>query len=222
MTLSCTAFDEGLASRVPYESAARTLTQRKQTFSVSFHAYCLIVDVLQNALKSWTNAYAHLFTQGYTVRQVSSHFLHALVCMLWLLTLLWTSGVGHHHVQTESRVKKNYPVIACSASKNTDLFAKQQQGAQFHADREGAIFVHMMLLRVSCVFTVTDCHIKKTGEREFQEPGKWSEMHAKLLIVPWFHSMTRCDQFLYSDSASCWKYSGTIHKERKLSHTSSE
>ena len=150
MTLSCTAFDEGLASRVPYESAARTLTQRKQTFSVSFHAYCLIEDVLQNALKSWTNAYAHFFTQGYTVRQVSSHFLHAPVCMLWLLTLLWTSGVGHHHVQTESRVKKNYPVIACSASKNTDLFTKQQQGAQFHADREGAI----LFTWCSCAFLV--------------------------------------------------------------------
>lgn len=36
-------FDEGLASRVPYESAARTLTQRKQTFSVHMCFFFAIV-----------------------------------------------------------------------------------------------------------------------------------------------------------------------------------
>ena len=185
MTLSCTAFDEGLASRVPYESAARTLTQRKQTFSVSFHAYCLIVDVLQNALKSWTNVHAHFFTQGYTVRQVSSHFLHALVCMLWILTLLRTSGIGDHHVD---RVKsKKSPRYCMQRFKEYWLFRKTTTGSTISCRQRRCYFCsHDALARFLC-FYGNWLPYKKTGKREFQEPGKWSEMHAKLLIVPWFH-----------------------------------
>lgn len=51
---STCSFDEGLASRVPYESAARTLTQKKNSFSGYVERACNLLfcyNAMLQALK---------------------------------------------------------------------------------------------------------------------------------------------------------------------------
>lgn len=103
-------FDEGLASRVPYESAARTLTQRKQTFS------------------------------GYTVRQgmYSLYSVFVRACLRSLLTNMATMGRSrNHHVSNFANIVTC--LLHEALSMHTDISRKnKKQGTQFYADGKRA------------------------------------------------------------------------------------
>ena len=52
------SFDEGLASRVPYESAARTLTQTKRSYAGGFSLHCYWYAFMLLVM-DWLNCESH-------------------------------------------------------------------------------------------------------------------------------------------------------------------